>query len=145
MSGYSVHQVTTREELDGLLDVAWKAWWNPYLPQLRIALPVLGYTAADKARSIAASKDRAWAEFQKQKQAGKPDQRWIYARHDESGDIVGGVRLDFAPGSAFPDGCPKLNIYWWPEGEEVKQFCEEMMQQVYTPRSLWMNRPHGGE
>lgn len=139
MSAYTIHQISTREEIDALTDVVWEAWWDPYLPNTRIAAPIPGNLSGDRERGIAANKERLWTDFQ------KSDGRiWLCVKHNDTGELVGGVVMNFAPGSAFPNGCPKLNLYWWPEGEEVKEFCEEMMNQVYTPRSMWMQRPHGG-
>lgn len=133
MAGYSVHLVTRREELDGILDVCWLAWWDPYIPNIRIAMPIFGYTPEDRIKAIADSKERFWAGYEKSKPWDRS--RYIYARHDASGEIVGGLKIDLAEGSPWPDGNPKVSIPWWPEGE-AREFCERMMQQAFTPRSM---------
>ena len=148
MSAYTIHEITTRAELDAFNDMTWAAWWSPYMPSTRIARPIFGYTEADKARGIAASKEKYWDEFQKTQDPSVPSKSkkmYIYAKHTASGQVAGGVVLNFAQASPFPTGCPRMDLYWWPEGEEVRLFCEEMMNQVYTPRSMWIQRPHGGK
>lgn len=137
-SAYTIHEISTRGEINELTEVVWKAWWDPYLPNTRIAAPMPGNMNGDRERGIASNKDRLWNDFEKSK-----DKIWLCVKYNGV-EIVGGVVINYAEGSAFPNGCPQLNLYWWPEGEEVKAFCEEMMNQVYTPRSMWMQRPHGG-
>lgn len=140
MSEYSLHVVTSREEHDGVIDLAWLAWWDPYIPNIRIAMPILGYAPEDRIKAIAESKARTWAEYEKKKPW--ENSRYVYARHDATGEIVGALRIDFYEGSPWPNGEPKLSMPWWPEGE-AREFCERMMQQCFTPRSMWMQRPHG--
>lgn len=142
MAHYSVHDVTTRAELDAVIDVAWRAWWDPYITVQRIMYPVIGDTTEDLEKSIAMSKERIWLEHEKSLPSGK--KKWICAKH-VNGEIAGGLLMDFVSESPFPNGCPKPNLYWWPEGSEIREFCEEMLRQALTPRSMWMQRPHGGK
>ena len=136
---YTLHKITAKEELDTIVEVWFKARNYPYVPYSPIISPILGYTEEDQARALSASKERAWAGFLKSEESHT---EWICVKH-KSGQVVGGCQWMWMPGSPFPNGCPQVDMKWWPEGEQ-RDFVEEMLQQVMTPRSLWMQREHGG-
>lgn len=140
MTEYSIHELNERHELDAVVDLIWRAQYAPYFSFVQMLFPTFGYSDEDRARAIISSKERLWNELISDNSG---HQGWIYVRH-KGGEIVAGAQWDWHEGSPFPNGCPKLDFYWWPEGE-AKEFCQEMLQQAYTPRSLWMQREHGGE
>ena len=140
MPPYTVKGLETREQMDAVVDVIWKAQYRPYMPSASMLFPVFGYTAEDRARGVSASKDRLWAEH-----ASNPSSsHWIYVEDSATGEIVAGTLWEWRRGSPFANGLPEIDMYWWPEGE-AKAFCEEMIRQTMVPRSLWMHRPHGGK
>ena len=119
-----------------MVDVISRAQYSPYMPSASIFFPVFGYTAADREAGIASSKERLWKEH-----TCNPSSHWIYVEDTATGSIVAGTQWEWNNGSPFKDGLAKINVHWWPEGE-AREFCEEMLRQAYTPRSLWMHRPH---
>lgn len=140
MNDYTIHEVIDRSEMDAVVEVIWKGQYRPYFPASSILFPIASYSAKDRVKALAASKERLWNEHVNNKTGQRG---WICVKYQNQ-DIIAGAQWEFHDGSPFPNGCPKLNMYWWPEGE-AKEFCQEMLQQAYTPRSLWMQRPHGGE
>ncbi|EDN95029.1 predicted protein [Sclerotinia sclerotiorum 1980 UF-70] len=135
MSRYTLKELQTREELDAVVDVIFKAQYSPYMPSSSIFFPVSGYSLEDRAAGIAASQERLWKEHLA---ADPATNHWIIVKENASSKIVGGCLWKWHDGNPFPDGIPKPNVYWWPEGE-AKEFCEEMIRQSMTPRSLWMH------
>lgn len=136
---YVIREVTTKQELDGILDVIWAANYSPYEPFVQLFFPVLGYTSAHREAAIAESKDRFWSQHQ-----GDPTSHWYYAFDTVTGDKVGCAQWVISQNNPFAAGVPKLTAPWWPEGE-CRQFCESILNQVYRPRASWMTRPHCGE
>ncbi|TGO67680.1 hypothetical protein BOTNAR_0037g00170 [Botryotinia narcissicola] len=135
MSDYTVSRLQTREQLDAVVEVIFKAQYSPYMPSSSIFFPVAGYSLEERSAGIAASKERLWKEHLA---ANPATNHWIIVEEKESLRIVGGCLWKWHDGNPFPDGIPTPSVYWWPEGE-AREFCEEMIRQSMTPRSLWMH------
>lgn len=131
-SSYAVKELETREQMDELVEVIWKAQYSPYMPSAGIFWPIFGHAPEDRARAIQASKDRLWMEYSA---ANRETHHWILVEHLESKKIVAGCQWVWYEKSRFTDGIPKVDVYWWPPGE-TKEFCEHMLQQIVTPRCL---------
>ena len=140
MPSYEVKVLQTREELDAVVDVIWRAQYDPYMPSASIYFPVFGYTAADRFAAIAASKIRLWNEHA----AADSSIQWIYVQDAQTGQIVAGTQWKWNDGMPFLDGVAKVSCTWWPEGE-ARELCEGILAQALTPRALWMHRPHASE
>jgi GNAT superfamily N-acetyltransferase len=136
---YNVREVTTKEELEEIMDVIWAANYTPYDPFVQLFFPVQGYTSAHRESAIAESKDRFWNQHQ-----ADPSSHWYYALDTATGKIVGCAQWVISRTNPFAEGVPKLKAPWWPEGES-RRFCESIMNQVYRPRASWMTRPHCGK
>lgn len=140
MAPYIVCELESREELDEVVELIFKAQYSPYLPSVDIYFPVFGYT--DEAHRIAVStaQDRLWKE-----KLANPSDSWIFVRDEATKQIVGNAVWQWNhDGSRWKNGIPKIDCYWWPD-VEAKKFCEEMLRQVATPRTMWMQRPHASE
>ena len=137
MSRYVVKELQTRAELDAVVDVIWKAQYSPYMPSASIFFPVFGYTAEDRVAGIADSKERLWKEHS----SDPSSSHWIFVEDTTTSQVVAGALWEWHENNPFKDGIAKVDMYWWPKGE-AKDFCEEMIRQAMTPRSLWMHRPH---
>ena len=140
MPPYAVKELRTRAEMDAVVDVIWKAQYSPYMPSASMFFPVFGYTSEDRVIGIARSKERLWKEHS----SDPASSHWIFVEDTATAQIVAGALWEWHEKNAFTDGIPKVDMYWWPKGE-AKEFCEEMIRQTLTPRSLWMHRPHAGE
>ena len=140
MPPYEVKTLQTREEMDAVIDVIWHAQYNPYMPSATILFPVFGYTPADRLAAITASKTRLWNEYA----ASDPSVQWMYVRDTATGEIVAGTQWKWNQGVPFKDGVPKVSCPWWPESG-ARELCEEILAQAYTPRALWMHRPHASK
>jgi hypothetical protein len=136
---YVVREATTKQELDGILDVIWEANYTPYEPFVQLFFPVLGYTSAHREAAIAESKERFWSQHQ-----GDHSSHWYYAIDTSTAQKVGCAQWVVSESNPFVGGVPKLTAPWWPEGE-CRNFCESILNQVYKPRASWMTRPHCGE
>ena len=140
MPPYVVKTLQTRDELDAVVDVIWRAQYSPYMPSASIFFPVFGYTPADRLAAIAASKTRLWNEH-----ASADDTlQWIYVKDMATEEIVAGTQWKWNQGMPFKDGIARVSCSWWPEGE-VRELCEGILAQAMTPRALWMHRPHASE
>lgn len=140
MPQYAVKELRTREEMDAVVDVIWKAQYSPYMPSASMFFPVFGYTKEDRVIGIAASKDRLWNEH-----ASDPSSsHWVFVEDTATTQIIAGALWEWHEGGISTNGVAKVDMYWWPKGE-AKEFCEEMIRQTLTPRSLWMQRPHAGD
>lgn len=136
---YVLNGVTTKEEMDKIMDVIWEANYDPYDPFVQLFFPILGFTAADREAAVAESKERFWKEKQK-----SPDKHWFYIEDTDVQKIVACVQWEIAQQNPFPDGPPKLKAPWWPEGEH-REFCELILNQTYAARANWMGRRHIGK
>lgn len=141
MSNYAARKLQTREELDAVVDVIFKAQYSPYMPSTSIFFPVSGYLWEDHAAGVAASKERLWKEHLALNTANN---HWIIVEEKSTSKIIGGCLWKWHDSNPFPDGIPKPHVYWWPEGE-VREFCEEMIRQSMTPRRLWMHGRNAGK
>ncbi|KAF2704300.1 hypothetical protein K504DRAFT_442435 [Pleomassaria siparia CBS 279.74] len=133
---YVLNGVTTKEEMDKIMDVIWEANYDPYDPFVQLFFPILGFTAADREAAVAESKERFWKEKQK-----SPDKHWFYIEDTDVQKIVACMQWEIAQQNPFPDGPPKLKAPWWPEGEH-REFCELILNQTYAARANWMGRRH---
>ncbi|KAF4635681.1 hypothetical protein G7Y89_g2403 [Cudoniella acicularis] len=140
MPPYVVKELQTKEQLDAVVDVIWKAQYSPYMPSSSIFFPVSGYTPEDRAAGISASKERLWKEHLSSSPA---EHTWIFVEDSATSEIVAGSLWEWHEKNKVMDGIPKIDMYWWPNGE-AREFCEEMLRQCMTPRSLWMHRPNAG-
>ncbi|KAF7932853.1 uncharacterized protein EAE98_004152 [Botrytis deweyae] len=140
MSDYTLRRLQTREQLDAVVEVIFKAQYSPYMPSSSIFFPVAGYSLEERSAGVAASKERLWKEHLA---ANPATNHWIIVEEKESLKIVGGCLWKWHDGNQFPDGIPTPSVYWWPEGE-AREFCEEMIRQSMTPRSLWMHDRNAG-
>lgn len=141
MSDYTVRRLQTREQLDAVVEVIFKAQYSPYMPSSSIFFPVAGYSLEERSVGVAASKERLWKEHLA---ANPATNHWIIVEEKESLKIVGGCLWKWHDENPFPDGIPTPSVYWWPEGE-AREFCEEMIRQSMTPRSLWMHDKNAGQ
>ena len=140
MAPYTVHELQTRAELDAVVAIIIKAHSAPYLPSVATFFPVFGYTEEAHAAGLAAAQDRLWNE-----NVANPNAHWIFVRDEATGDIVGGTMWEWNEhGSASKNGIPKIDCYWWPD-VEARKFCEEMIRQWATPRTIWMRRPYASK
>jgi hypothetical protein len=136
---YVIREATTKQELDGILDVVWAANYYPYEPFVQLFFPVLGYTSAHREAAIAESKERFWNQHQ-----ADANSHWYYALDTVTGEKIGCAQWVVSQSNPFAAGVPKLTAPWWPEGE-CRNFCESILNQVYKPRASWMTRPHCGK
>lgn len=138
MTQYTVEEVARREDLDGIVDVIWTAM-DGVNPSHNIFFPVLGSRLADREAAIQSSKDRIWEDHKK-----SPSSHWILARDDISEDILGGCQWRIYAENPFPNGAPRIEAEWWPEGER-RRFASEVITQCYMPRAKWMACAHVGK
>jgi hypothetical protein len=136
---YLVLKVTTKQELDRVLDVVWAANHTPYEPFIQLFFPVLGFTTAHREAAVADSKERLWKQ-----QTSDPSINWFYVLDTEGEQVIGCAQWVISRTNPFAKGVPKLEAPWWPEGE-CRKFCESILNQAYRPRASWMTRPHCGE
>lgn len=85
-STYTLHEVATRAESDAIVDLAWIAWREPYLPSLQLFHPVHGPTAQDYEAAILADKERAWNTHLAYKEGVS---HWIYVIDQSNGTVIG--------------------------------------------------------
>ena len=131
-------EVSGREELDAIIEIAWVANFNPYRPLIAGVFPIFGPTAADRQAAIQASKDRYWNAH-----VLDPSSHWLYVRESTTGQVLGGTQWQIYTRNPYLKGTPELVAEWWPEGEG-RNFVTEMIRQLYKARHLWMHRPHLG-
>lgn len=136
---YVLKQATTKSETDAIMDVIWAANHVPYEPFIQLFFPVLGVQPSDRQAALAASKDRIWAAHERESTSN-----WLYVQHSETGQVVGCAQWQIFPENPFPPGSPKLEAPWWPV-KAYRDFCENIIDQVYKPRRSWMTRPHLGK
>lgn len=129
MESFVAREATTRSEFDALIDVVWKAQYNPYDPAFSAFSPIFGPTAADRKAAIQESKDRLW-----QTHLSDPSGHWIYVRDPTSGEVVGGTEWLIHKTNPYANGAPKMEAPWRPEGSEGRVFCNELLRQCYAPR-----------
>lgn len=138
MSQYTVEEVARREDLDSIVNVIWAAM-DGVDPSHKVFFPVLGPEPADREVAVQSSKDRLWDDHK-----GDPSSHWIFVRNRSSGDVLGGCQWRIYTDNPFPNGMPKIEALWWPEGEG-RRFASEVVRQCYTPRTRWMAQPHVGK
>lgn len=136
---YAVREATTKQELDEIMEVIWAANYTPYEPFVQLFFPILGYTTAHREAAILESKERFWSYH-----LADPSSHWYYALDTSTGKVVGCAQWVISETNPFASGVPKLRAPWWPEGEG-RSFCENILNQVYRPRAIWMTRPHCGK
>lgn len=124
--------------MDEIMDVIWAANHLPYEPFVQLFFPVLGYLPADREAAVAESKERFWKNHQ-----SDPSSNWYYVRDAKTNATVGCAQWELHLQNPFAEGPPKLRAPWWPEGE-YREFCELILNQVYTPRTQKMTKPHVG-
>ena len=86
MSQYTVAKVTTREDLDSIVNVIW-AVMDGVDPSYKVFFPVFGSQPADRETAIEASKERTWEDHN-----SDPSSHWIFVRQRTSGNILGGCQ-----------------------------------------------------
>ena len=138
MSSYSVEEVTTRKDLDAIVDVIWAAM-DGFDPSHQVFYPVFGDNATDRDTAIKTSKERVWQDHENDNSS-----HWVGAWDKVGGEVVGGCQWRIYEHNPYPDGTPKVEAVWWPEGEG-RRFASEVVRQCYTPRMIWMARPHVGK
>jgi hypothetical protein len=136
---YVVKEMESRAEMDAIMDVIWAANYDPYDTYAQLFFPVLGYTSSAREAAITESKARFW-----ENHSSAATSNWFYVEDTASGKVVGCAQWEIHTQNPFKAGTPTLQAPWWPEGE-YRDFCEEIIRQVYTPRTSWMRRPHLGE
>ncbi|KAJ4292057.1 hypothetical protein N0V90_009956 [Kalmusia sp. IMI 367209] len=135
-SQYAVKAMKSRSDMDAIMDVIWAANYDPYDTYAQLFFPVLGFTPSSRAAALAESKTRFWENHQ-----ATPTSNWYYVQHITTGSVVGCAQWEIHKENPFTEGVPTLRAPWWPEGD-YRDFCEEVMRQVYLPRTNWMKRPH---
>lgn len=138
-ANYVVKEMKSKDEMDAIMDVLWKANYDPYDTYAQLFFPVLGYTNSAREAAIAESSDRFWKNHN-----STPTSNWFYVEDTTNGEVVGCAQWEIHTQNPFKAGMPTLRAPWWPEGE-YRKFCEEIIRQVYTPRTSWMRRPHLGK
>ena len=134
---YNLREVTTRAELDAVVDVVWVAQYNPYRPMFQTFFPVLGPMAQDRQQAIRESKDRLW-----EAHCSTDSSHWIFVEDTTSFEIVGGTQWQtIEDPSAHVGPLSKLEASWWPEGES-RDFCSEVIRQVYAPQHQLLRGPY---
>ncbi|KAF2475866.1 uncharacterized protein BDR25DRAFT_379440 [Lindgomyces ingoldianus] len=133
---YILKQAGTKEEMNGIMDVIWAANYTPYEPFVQIFFPVTGIFPAERKAAIVESKARFWDLHQED-----PSSNWFYVEEIGTGQPVGCAQWQLFLENPFPTGPPKLQATWWPETED-REFCEQILNQIYKPRASWMTRPH---
>ena len=136
---YAVKEMKSRSEMDAIMDVIWAANYDPYDTYAQLFFPVLGFTASAREAALAESKSRFW-----QSHTTTSTSNWYYVQEVATGKVVGCAQWETHIENPFKNGAPKMRAPWWPEGE-YREFCEEVMRQVYLPRTSWMRRPHMGK
>lgn len=139
MQSYPFREAVTRHEFDAIVDLVWKAQYNPYDPSFSAFFPVFGPTAGDREAAIQKSKDRLW-----ESHLSEPSSRWFYVQDPSTGEVVGGTEWQLHETNPYPSGPPKIEATWWPEGEG-RHFCNEILRQCYAPRHQWFAKPHLGQ
>ena len=136
---YYIGEVTDRADLDGIVDVIW-ATMDGVDPSHQIFYPCFGEGPEARRAAISESKERKWNEHR-----SDPCSHWIYIREGNPsvGRIVGGCQWRLYTQNPFPDGTPTIVATWWPEGVG-RNFANEVIRQCFTPRTMWMARPHTG-
>ena len=135
-----VAKATTRKEINEIMDVIWAANYLPYEPAVQLFFPVLGYLPEDRGAAVIESKERFWKNHQ-----ADPSSNWFYVRDPSNYNaIVGCAQWEIHLSNPFSDGEPKLQAPWWPQGE-YREFCESILNQIYTPRVRRMTKPHVGK
>lgn len=119
-----------------VIDCEWAGYYNPYHPFMQVLFPVLGGSPESRAAAIQESKERQW-----QWHSADPTSHWLYVEDDETGEVIGGAQWHIHEKNPFEGPQPKLEAYWWPEGE-CRRFSNEMLKQAYGPRRVKMTRPH---
>lgn len=158
MPPYIVKEMSTKEELDQIVEIVWEAQYSPYMPSASLFFPIFGATDTDRQTALELSKERLWKRHQANsdshvsrshlkfvdEEANVEDFQWIYVEDTETNQIVAGTQWEFHESNPFTSNTLQIPVSWWPEGEG-RSFCEAMLRQAYTPRFLWMKRPHTGE
>lgn len=132
----TLKECTDSSTFSHIVDCEWAGYYNPYHPFMQVLFPVFGATPAARAAAIQESKARQWAWH-----SADPTSHWLYVQNDETGEVVGGAQWHVHETNPFEEAQPKLEAYWWPEGE-CRRFVDEMLEQVYGPRRVKMARPH---
>ena len=135
---YVIKQAKTKEEMSGIMDVIWKANYDPYDPVTQLFFPILGPTTADRESAVTESKERFWNSH-----LSDPSSHWFYVEDLITGKPVGCAQWQLFKTNPFRDGLPKLEAPWWPE-KEHREFCELILNQIFKARGSWMRRPHLG-
>ncbi|CAG8971394.1 hypothetical protein HYALB_00006945 [Hymenoscyphus albidus] len=87
MSNYILKEATTQTEPNQIVDLAWKAWHEPYLPSFQLFHPVFGATEADVAAGFQADKERAWSSH-----SNNPASHWIVVVDPATDEFMGAVQ-----------------------------------------------------
>ena len=139
MPPYTCREIICKEDLDALVPIIHKAQNDPYLPSVNIFFPINPLSPYDPTPAIQAASERLWKSHR-----GNPASHWIVVDDEESGEIVGGGQWEIFETNPFANGIPKIDVHWWPAGEG-RQYCSEILRQVYGPRCLLMRRAHTGK
>ncbi|KAF1976184.1 hypothetical protein BU23DRAFT_551669 [Bimuria novae-zelandiae CBS 107.79] len=133
---YVAKEMKTQAEMDAIMDVIWAANYDPYDPYAQLFFPVLGFTPSAREVALAEAKSRFWNSH-----TSTAASNWYYVQEVTTGEVVGCAQWEIHSENPFKNGAPPMRAPWWPEGE-YREFCEEIMRQVYLPRANWMRRPH---
>lgn len=135
---FHIAEVSERNELNDVVDVLWAAMDGVH-PHHSIFFPTL---VSGRSAAVAESKERLWNEHMR-----NPASHFIYAREgpvgSRTGAIIGGCQWRFYEKNPFPFNKPEIVATWWPDGVG-RLFATEVVRQCYTPRPVWMARPHSG-
>lgn len=139
MPPYILKELSKKEELDEIVEVILEAQYSPYVPSASLFFPVFGVSASDRQVTIEASKERLWKSHQ-----ANSASHWIFVEDLATNKIVAATQWELFLSNPFTSGSLGIEAYWWPEGE-ARSFCSALLRQAYTPRFLWMKRPHTGK
>lgn len=138
MLSFTTREATSRQDVDDITDLTWASHYNPYRPFVGLNLTVFGPTKEDRDAGVVASKQRYW-----DRHSANPASHWIMVHEKLTGKLVGASEWLINEKNPFPNGVPKIIATWWPEGVG-RDFCSEMLNQAYLPRTSWMRRPSIG-
>lgn len=120
----------TYRQMEEIVDVIWKANYDPYDPIIQICIPTNRYGSSDRNRSLEDATKRFWAE-----QSSTVGCYWSYVEDNVTKEIVGCCQLVLY--DPYEPVTPKAP--WW-LSKEPRQFSELILGRIYQARQLHMKK-----
>ncbi|KAI9698071.1 MAG: hypothetical protein M1820_007579 [Bogoriella megaspora] len=132
MASFTVEEVSTREQLDGIADCIWAVMDSDSVH--KVFYPVL----YDRETALRECKEHLWAAH-----VDSAVSQWIFVRDPAVKPlrVLGACQWRIYEQNPFSNGMPDVTATWWPKGEE-RDFATEFVRQCIAPRVKWMARPH---